>query len=133
MKAIRFKNEIMVIAAVLFAVSALGYKHMQRTSAYEQKHQLLQEIETFQKVASLKQQWNAGDTHKKLDAVHTMFANSVLFWKKQGRKLSASFGGLSAKQLGTLMTKLFNIPVQIDRIHIEKKGDTYQMEFSCKW
>lgn len=133
MKAIRFKNEIIVIVAALFAVSALGYKYMQRTSAYEQKQQLLREIETFQEVVSLRQRWKAGDIHRKLDALHTMFANRVLSWKKQGRKLSASFGGISAKQLGTIMTKLLNIPVQIDRIHIEKEGDTYQMEFTCKW
>lgn len=133
MKAIRFKNEIIVIAAALFAVSALGYKHMQRMSVYEQKQQLIREIETFQEIISLKQRWKAGDIYRKLDALHTMFANRVLSWKKQGRKLSASFGEVSAKQLGTIMTKLLNIPVQIDRIHIEKKGDTYQMEFTCKW
>lgn len=130
---LRFKNEIVVIVAILFAVSAFGYKYIQRAAAYEQKHQLLREIETFQEVASLKQRWTAGDIQKKLDAVHTMFTDSVLSWKKQGKKLSASFAGVNAKRLGTLMTRLFNIPVQIERIHIEKKGDTYQMEFACKW
>jgi len=58
---------------------------------------------------------------------------SKMKWKREGNKVTVSLHGLLPSEVNQVATKLLNIPVQIRHLKVEKKNNTYEMEFSCKW
>ena len=129
----RYSNELMVLAALLFAFAALGYKLSQRTAMAEGNQAMAKEVAFFQETVSLKKIWGDKKIGKKLEAIRSMLPASKVQWQKKGRKLTAKFSDLKPSEVNKLVTKFLNIAVQVVSLKVQKNGDSYTLEIQCKW
>jgi hypothetical protein len=130
---LRYRNEVIVAIALLFALMGMGYKYVHRSSIEDEKRSIQHEIVQIHEAASLKERWADKRISKRLDALQRLFPKTKVTWKKSGKKLVASFASLSAEEVNRLITKLLNIAVRIEALKIKKQGKTYQVEMTCKW
>lgn len=124
---------MIVTAALLFALGALGYKYTHRSGVHSENLQMQQTLQQIQEAAALKARWSDRRTEQKLASLRTLFPASKVVWKKSGKKLTATFKDLSGKEANRLITKLLNIAVQIVTLKIERKQKNYTVEVACKW
>ena len=129
----RYRNELIVAAALLFALTALFYKHAKRNEMAQANQQMAKEFALLQETVSLKKIWADKQIGKKVDGLKTLVAPSKMEWRKQGRKLQVKLHDLSASEVNKVVTRLLNIPVQVQRLKAEKTGSSYSMEIACKW
>ncbi len=130
----RYRDEMIILIAIVFALLALGYKHLSHKRAEEEHNKMLQESVMLRKTVLLRHRW--GDVHhieKGLEEIHAAFPKECNNWHRKGRKLSAACNGLSSTKLGTLTTRLLDTAIQIEHIKIERHQAVYRMEFVCKW
>ena len=130
---LRYRNEIIVAVALLFALGALAYKYTHRTSVEKENRILHKEIVQLNEAVSLKKRWADKQTEKKLEELRKYFPHVQTTWKKSGKKLVAVFTALKPEEANRLVTKLLNIAVQIEHLKIEKQDKTYRVEMTCKW
>ena len=129
----RYRNELILIVITFFAIMAFVYKSgMHHTMALDNQ-KMAQDITILQEITSLKKIWGDKRIPKKLDIVRTMVPPSKVQWQKQGKKLTVHFSGLQPSEVNKIVSKFLNIPVQIEHMKVEKKGDVYSMEIKCKW
>jgi len=128
-----YRNELIVVASLLFALVAFGYKMKQRSATVEVSQAMETEIATLREIDSLKKIWADKRISEKLDRVRTLIPSSKVKWQKKGKKLTAVFSELKASEINTLVTKFLNIAVQIEFLKIKKRGRSYSMEIRCKW
>lgn len=130
----RYQNELIVTAALLFALSALFYKHTKRTEMAQTNQKMATEFALLEETASLKKLWGDKQIGKKVDALKSLVAPSKMLWQKKGRKLQMNLHGLSASEVNKVVSRLLNTPVQVQKLKIEEMGDnSYRMEVACKW
>jgi len=129
----RYSNELMVAAALLFALFALGYKFSQRTAMAEENQMMAKEVAVFQETLSLKKIWGDKGIGKNLESIRKMVPASKVKWQQKGKKLTAHFTDLKPSEVNILITKFLNVAVQIESLKVKKSGDTYMLEIRCKW
>ena len=129
----RYRNELIVAAALLFALTALFYKHAKRTEMAQANQQMAKEFVQLQETVSLKKIWADKQIGTKVDSLKTLVAPSKMEWHKKGRKLHITLHDLSASEVNKVVTRLLNIPVQVQKLKTEKTGNSYSMEIACKW
>jgi len=128
-----YRNELIVVASLLFALVAFGYKMKQRSATVEVSQAMETEVATLREIGSLKKIWGDKRISEKLDRVRTLIPSSKVQWQKKGKKLTAVFSELKASEVNTLVTKFLNIAVQIESLKVKKRGENYSMEIRCKW
>jgi len=128
-----YRNELIVVASLLFALAAFGYKMKQRSATVEVSQAMETEVATLREIGSLKKIWGDKRISEKLDRVRTLIPSSKVQWQKKGKKLTAVFSELKASEVNTLVTKFLNIAVQIESLKVKKRGENYSMEIRCKW
>ena len=128
-----YQNEIILALVAVFAVSSFAYKSKMHHAIALENQRMAQEIAVMQETASLKKIWGDKRISSKLDAVRKTVPSSKLTWNKRGKKLTAVFSDLQPKEVNRVVSKLLNIPIQIERLSVEKKGETYNVEIRCKW
>ncbi len=129
----RYRNELIVAMALLFALTALFYKHARRSEMAQINQQMATEFALLQETVSLKKIWGDKQIGKKVDALKSLVPSSKLVWEKRGRKLHVTLHDLSASEVNKVVTRLLNIPVQVQKLKAEKTGSSYSMEIACKW
>ena len=129
----QYQNELIVLAAFVIMLGAYAYKHTQVTSQAQAIQKTQTALGELKEVIALKKVWANKKTGKKLAALQTLISASKVKWSKKGKKLTASYTGLSANELNKLTTKILNLPVQIRLLDIQKIGANYNVEFKCKW
>jgi len=131
----RYKNEIILLLAILFTLFAFIYKLSATTYVKENQLHIQQQINEVKTVVNLKKQWDGKGMSKKIKVLKTIVpASKVKSFSKKSKKLIASYASLTANELNKLNNKLINMPVQI--IHLNTKQSAknqYTMEFTCKW
>jgi len=129
----RYRNELIVLGALLFALGAWGYKAVQRSKMAESNQKMAKEIALFHETVSLKKIWGDKRIPQKLKSIRSLVPSSQVQWHQRGKKLKALFTDLKAAEVNTVITKLLNTPVQVEMLRVTKKGETYSMEIQCKW
>ena len=129
----RYQNELMVALALLLLVIALIYKNVQVSSSAESLTLSKQEVREFKELVILKKRWLDKRTSKKLDKLQKLVPSSKIKWQKKGKKLTASFHGLSSQELNKVITTILNLAVQIESLEIKNDQGSYNVEFKCKW
>jgi len=133
MMMLRYRNEIIVGAALLFALVSLGYKYVHRSSIEEEKRRMQSEIVQIHEAASLKERWADKRIPQRLGSLQRLFPKEKVTWKQSGKKLVATFVNLRAEEVNRLITKVLNIAVRIEALTITKQDKTYKVEMTCKW
>jgi len=131
----RYKNEIILLLSILFALFAFIYKLSATTYVKENQLHIQDQINEVTTVVSLKKQWGDKKITNKVKALKTIVpASKIKSFQKKSKKLIASYSGLTANELNKVNNKLINIPVQIILLNISQSAkNQYTMEFTCKW
>ncbi len=129
----RYQNELMVLLALIVMSGALLYKNGQISSQVQKEVALKHSITELREIIALKKVWADKKISTRVDKLKAVIPESKLKWSKKGRRITAIYEGLSAKELNKLISKILNLPVEIRELNIEKEDKTYHVEFKCKW
>jgi hypothetical protein len=131
----RYKNELILLVTILFALFAFLYRLSANSYVQENKIKIEQEISEVNQLVALKKQWGDKKVANRVKILKTIVPPSkVKSFHKKSKKVVASYYKLTANELNKLNNKLINIPVQIVQLNINKTAkNQYTMEFTCKW
>ncbi len=129
----RYQNELIALIAFVFMLAAYGYKMAQVSSQAQSIAAAKHSVEEIQEVVSLKKIWADPKTSKKVEKLQMLVPASKVKWSNKNKKVTASYKNLTATELNTLVTKILNVPVEIQKLKIQKVASSYDVEFKCKW
>lgn len=131
----RYKNELILLATILFALFAFFYKLSANTDVQENKNRIQREVAEVKSIVNLKKMWNNKKTTNKVKTLKSIVSSTkVKSFSKKSKKLTASYINLTSKELNKVTNKLINMPVQIIALNVSKNAtNQYNMEFTCKW
>ena len=131
----RYKNELILLIALLFALFAFFYKLSASSYVQENKTSIQQQVSEISSIESYKNQWDGKGMANKVKVLKTLVdASKVKTFNKKSKKLIASYINLSGNELNKINNKLINMPIQITALNItESSKNTFTLEFTCKW
>ena len=131
----RYKNELIILTAFLFALFAFMYKLSASTYVSENKTVIQKQTMQISTITALKEQWGGKQLANKVKVLKTVVPTSkVATFQKKSKKLVASYKNLTGNELSKVTNKLINMPVQIVLLNINQSAkNQYTMEFTCKW
>jgi hypothetical protein len=131
----RYKNELIILATLLFALFAFMYKLSANTYVSENRTVIQKQVMQISTITALKEQWGGKQLANKVKILKTVVPSSkVAVFQKKSKKLVASYRNLTGTELSKVTNKLINIPVQIVLLNINQSAkNQYTMEFTCKW
>jgi hypothetical protein len=131
----RYKNEIVLFIAFLFALFAFFYKSSASSDVEKNKANIQKQILDISAIENYKGMWDGKGIANKIKVLKTVVPDSkVQSFNKKSKKLVASYTNLTANELNMLNNKLLNMPVQIVTLKInESSKNIFNMEFTCKW
>jgi len=131
----RYKNEIILLVAFLFALFAFFYKNSASSDVEKNKANIQKQIADITAIENYKGMWDGKKMPNKIKALKTIVPESkVQSFSKKSKKLVASYTNLTANDLNKINNKLINMPVQIVSLKItESSKNIFTMEFTCKW
>ncbi len=131
----RYKNEIILLLALLFALFAFFYKLSAGSYVEKNKVTIQQEIAEITAINNYKGQWDGKGMANKVKVFKTIVdASKVQAFRKKSKKLVASYVNLTANELNKVTNKLVNMPLQITTLKVtESSKNIFSMEFTCKW
>jgi len=129
----QYQNELIALAALVIMLFAYSYKHSRVNAHMEDAKAVESSIEEIKEVVALKKVWADKKINQKVEALKTLVSSKKVKWSKTGKKLTANYVNLSANELNKLITKILNLPVDIDILEVNKMDATYKVELKCKW
>ncbi len=129
----RYQNELIAVLAFLLMLTGFVYKNAQLASQAQSAASAREAVSELKEVIALKKVWADKKTSQKIDKLKTLVPASKITWSKKGKKVTAVYKGLNAKELNKLVSKLLSLPVMITELDIKKTDATYHVEFKCKW
>jgi len=129
----RYQNELIVLAAFLLLLIGYGYKSAQISSQAEMMAEVKRSVGEIKEVVALQKIWSDNKIGSKVEKLHALVPESKVKWSNKSKKVTASYTDLSASELNSLVTKILNVPVEIQTLNISKKASSYDVEFKCKW
>ncbi|NOZ90628.1 MAG: hypothetical protein GXO60_05000 [Epsilonproteobacteria bacterium] len=131
----RFRNELIILGAIIFALSAFFYKLSAKHFVESKKSEIISSINEINRVNELKKLWKDKKLSKKANIFKTIVPkNKVKLFKKSATKVVASYQNLNIKELNIVIKNIMNNPFQIAKLKIDKTAkDSYSMELTCKW
>ena len=128
-----YKNEIMVGVSLLLMVMAFVYKEGQISKQAETAKHITTSLEELKEVIALKKVWKDKNLSKKVERLKGVVSPSKMTWRRDGKKLTASYKALTPRELNTLISKIMSLAVEIEKLELHKTGETYEVELKCKW
>ncbi|MEA1953592.1 MAG: hypothetical protein U9O24_04320 [Campylobacterota bacterium] len=128
-----YKNELIVLFMLLLMISAIFYKNNQINVQGSNAVEVQNNIVAFKEIVSLKRVWGDKGLTKKVEKLQKLINVSKVKWSKKSKKVTAIYKGLTAEELNKLVTKILSLAVEIQKLEIQKKSSTYDVEFKCKW
>lgn len=129
----QYQNEFIVLLGLFLMLLAFLYKNTQISSGAQKTASIIQSSNELKEIASLKKIWAHENIEKKVDNLGKLIPPAKSMWKKEKKKLSASYKGLSAAELNNLINKVLNLATQVKLLEIKKVGSLYNVEYQCKW
>jgi len=131
----RFRNELIILIAIIFALSAFFYKLSAQKFVEDKKSEIVSSISEISRVNGLKKIWKSKSISKKSNRFKTIVAkNKVKSFKKHSQKVIVSYQNLNTKELNSVTKYIMNNPFVIVKLKIDKVAkNSYSMELICKW
>ncbi len=129
----RYQNELIAFAAFVLMFGGYAYKAAQISSQAETMAGAKHSVEEIKEVIALKKIWADKKSRKKIDKLQTLIPAAKVKWSHKSKKVTAAYKGLTAAELNKLVTKILNLPVEIQKLKIQKIASSYDVEFKCKW
>lgn len=128
-----YKNEFIALMAFFIMLVAFSYKQSQISGQMSSAVKGSQVLYELKEVISLKKVWTDKRITKKVDVLKTLLSPSKVVWNKKSKSLTARFSSLSPHELNKIVTKVLNLPLQIEKLKIQKSDLSYSVELKCKW
>jgi len=129
----RYQNELIVLAAFFLLLVGYGYKSTQVSSQSEMLMEVKRSADEIKDVVALQKIWSDKKIGSKVEKLHTLIPEPKVTWSNKSKKVTATYKELTARELNSLVTKILNLPVEIQTLNIVKKASSYDVEFKCKW
>ena len=131
----RFKNELIILLAIIFAISAFSYKLSAKKFVEDKKSEIVSSINEITRVNDLKKLWKSKSISKKADSFRNIVAKAkIKSFKKHSGKVVVNYKNLNIKDLNRVTKNIMNKPFQIVKLKInEVSKGSYSMELICKW
>ena len=129
----RYQNELIALLAFVLMLGAYGYKTGHISSQSESIAGAKHSVGEIKEVIALQKIWSDKKTAKKVEKLQTLIPASKVKWSNKNKKVTASYKRLTATELNRLITKILNLPVEIQKLKIQKIASSYDVEFKCKW
>ena len=129
-----YRNEMIVLASLILMLAALFYKESAVNRLDSVNAEVKASMAQIGEIIALKKQWGDKKLTKKIGQLKKgIDPKRVVRFTVKSKKLSASFKELSDIEVNRVILKLENTAVQITKLSVKRKGDTYSMEIKCKW
>ena len=130
----RYQNEIVLSIAFILMVASYIYKDNRATRIDTIKSEVAISIGKVGEIIALKNQWGNSKLSSNIRGIKQIVpSSSIKKFEIKSKKLTATFVGLSSKDMNRVITKLENIAVQIVKLKITNIDEKYHMEIKCKW
>jgi hypothetical protein len=131
----RYKNELILVIALLFALFTFIYKISAHSYIEENKANIQKQISEISAISAYQEQWSGKGMENQTKVFKTIVdASKVKLFQQKSKKLVASYEKLNQNELNTITNKLLNTPLQIEKLLIKKIGeDQFTLELTCKW
>ena len=131
----RYRNEIILLLTLLFALFAYMYKVSANSYVEKNKADIQKQISEISTINKYKKQWDGKGIANRIKVLKSVVpANKIRSFQKKSKKLVASYSNLSGNEISNLTNKLLSIPVQITNLQItESSKNQFTMELTCKW
>jgi len=131
----RFRNELIVLLATIFALYAFFYKNSTDDFVKSKEADIQSSISKINRVIELKKVWKSKTIVKKINVFKTIVSkNKLESFKRRGQKVIIKYKGLNIKELNSVVKQIMNNPFQIVKLKINQSGkERYRMELICKW
>jgi len=129
----RYQNELIVLIAFVLMLGGYLYKNTQISSQREMMVHSNRSIAEVKEVVALQKIWSDKKITQKVDKLQEVISENKVKWSSKNKKVTASYKGLTTTELNTLVTKILNLPVEIQKLDIQKAATFYDVEFKCKW
>ena len=129
----RYQNELIVSLAFVLMLGGYLYKNVQLSSQVETIVQASHSVNEIKEVVALQKIWSDKKTTKKVNTLQSLISADKVKWSSKNKKVTASYKGLSTSELNRLVTKILNLPIEIQKLNVQKLASTYDVEFKCKW
>jgi hypothetical protein len=129
----RYQNELIVFIAFVLMLSGYLYKNTQISSQRDMMEQTNRSIAEVKEVVALQKIWSDKKITQKVDKLEELISVNKVKWSSKNKKVTATYKGLTTTELNTLVTKILNLPVEIQKLDIQKSAAAYDVEFKCKW
>jgi hypothetical protein len=131
----RFKNELIIALALIFAIYAFSYKISAKSFVEEKQSGIGSTIGEISRIVELKKLWSSKQISKDASGLRNIVSKKrVKSFKKTSEKVTVKYTGLNIKELNKITRKIMNRAFQIKKLEIIKTGtQNYSMELICKW
>lgn len=129
----RYQNEWIVLAAFLLMALSFIYKNVQIASQQEMISGTKKTVQELKEVIALQKIWADKKTTQNVTKLQTLVPDSKLTWSSKKKNVTASYKGLTSRELNAVTSKIMTLPVEIKKLAIDNKGTAYDLEFQCKW
>jgi len=133
MKSIGFR-EGMLLLALSVALGGWLYKNSQRNAFEKLETDTRRAIAQIRETRALKQYWNSKGLTEKLKRIkQTVPAESFKRFEMKRSSVEILAEGLEGRTLNRFLGKLGALPLQVQRLDIERDGKKYRLECRCIW
>jgi len=132
----RYQNEGMILIALLLLLAALFYRSHQHSKLETSSRAAAEMIAKIEDVATMKKLWQKNSSvPKKLAAIKSYLpAVKIKTLQIEKNKAHILLDGLTGNELNSVTGKyIASIPVQIMEMSVERDGEYYRLELTCKW
>ena len=129
----RYQNELIVLIAFVLMLGGYLYKNVQISTQSEMSANVNRSVGELKEVIALQKIWSDKKTTKKVDRLQSVVPQNKVKWSSKNKKLTASYKGLTTTEVNTLVTSILKLPVEIQKLKIQKLATSYDVEFKCKW
>ena len=131
----RFRNELIILLAIIFTLSALFYKLSAQKFVEDKKSEIVSSISEIGRVNGLRKIWKNKGISKKANRLKTIVSrNRVKSFKKHSQKVIVHYKNLNTRELNSITKYIMNNPFIIVKLKIDKVAkNSYSMELICKW
>ena len=129
----RYQNELIVLIAFVLMLGGYLYKNVQISTQSEMSANVNRSVGELKEVIALQKIWSDKKTTKKVDRLQSVVPQNKVKWSSKNKKLTAGYKGLTTSEVNTLVTSILKLPVEIQKLKIQKLDTSYDVEFKCKW
>jgi len=130
----RYQNEAIVLFAFVLMIAGYLYKSSSANTLDRVKAEVALSATEAGEIIALKKQWGSEKLTGSVNKINLNIApDKIKQFSIKSKKLQASYRGLSDKEMNGIIFKLQNIAVQVIKLGVKRKGDSYNMEIVCKW